>query len=327
MRSRLKALNNIHIPSGKPDVFIFASARSGSTLMHELILTQPGFKPCKVPFDLRYGPIARHLASGGIQSWADLYTESATDVIHAYIRGISDGKIHISDPFFFRNHFRLLTRRIAFKILHACEDRISWFSDTFGGRIVYLLRHPIPVSFSRRQIPRLEVFVTSDYKRHFSRSQLDFARRVIDSGTDMERAVLDWCLQNSVALRQATDEWTIVSYEQLVLDPEPVVEALARRLDLPEPKRMLARLNKPSYSTKWSDEKTKKVLEERLHDGEERADKRLNTWLVEKWREKIEEGEEHRLMEMLDVFELDLYRSGDALPASRFWIRSPAAEA
>ena len=77
MRSRLKALNNIHIPSGKPDVYIFASARSGSTLMHELILTQPGFKPCKVPFDLRYEPIANHLARGGIHSWADLYTVTA----------------------------------------------------------------------------------------------------------------------------------------------------------------------------------------------------------------------------------------------------------
>jgi hypothetical protein len=146
MHSRLKALNNIHIPSGQPDVFIFASARSGSTLMHELILTQPGFKPCKVPFDLRYEPIARHLAKAGIGSWADLYTERATEAIETYIRGISKGEIHISDPFFFRNHYRLVTRRIAFKVLHACEDRIAWFNETFNGRIVYLLRHPIPVS-------------------------------------------------------------------------------------------------------------------------------------------------------------------------------------
>jgi hypothetical protein len=325
MRSALKALNNIHIPSGDPDVFIFASARSGSTLMHELILTQPGFKPCKVPFDLRYEPIARHLATGGIRSWADLYTESATDVIHAYVRGISSGKIHISDPFFFRNRFRLFTRRIAFKILHACEDRIGWFNQVFNGRIVYLLRHPIPVSFSRRQIPRLEVFVTSDYSRHFSRGQLEFARKVIDSGTDMERAVLDWCLQNSVALRQVADDWTIVSYEQLVLDPEPVVARLAKRLDLPRPERMLARLKKPSYSTKWSDDKTKKVLEERLQVGEERADKKLDTWLIEKWREKVDDDEERRLMKILEVFELDLYRHGDSLPASRFWIRSQEA--
>jgi hypothetical protein len=148
---------------------------------------------------------------------------------------------------------------------------------------------------------------------------------VIDSGTDMERAILDWCLQNSVALRRAGEDWTIVSYEQLVLDPEPVIETLSKRLALPEPKRMLEHLSRPSYSTKWSDDKTKKVLEERSHVDDEGSDQKLNTWLVEKWREKVEPNEERRWMEILDVFELDLYKHGSALPAERFWIRSPAA--
>ena len=38
MRTWLKALTSMHIPSGEPDVFIFASPRSGSTLVHEVLV-------------------------------------------------------------------------------------------------------------------------------------------------------------------------------------------------------------------------------------------------------------------------------------------------
>jgi hypothetical protein len=321
MITSLRALTNIHRPSGDPDVFIFAAARSGSTLLQDLILTQPGFKPCTSTFDLRVSSVARHLAKVGINEWADLYTDEATEAIAAYIRGISAGRIHLHNPVFFRNHFRLITRRVAFKILDACEDRIPWFQDTFNCRIVYLIRHPIPVSISRRQLPRLEVFVTSPYRRHFTRDQLDFAGKIIASGSGMQRAVLDWCFQNSVPLRNMTDSWTIVSYEQLVLDPRPVVETLCARLGLPHPSRMLGRSYRPSSSTEQSERATRQALKQRAHQRNEREGDGLNQWLVERWRQKIDSDEERQLMEILDVFQLDTYRHGSSLPANRFWIR------
>ena len=325
MRGWLKALTNLHIASSEGDIFIFAAARSGSTLLHDLILTQPGFKPCTSPFDLRNEAIARHLARFGITSWADLYSDQATEAIAAYIHGISKGHIRISEPIFFRNHFRFVTRRIAFKILDGCEDLIPSFSVMFGGRIVYLLRHPIPVALSRRQTPRLEVFVTSNFNRHFTRPQLEFARRIIVSGTMMERAVLDWCLQSVVPLRQLSKDWAVVSYEQLVLDPGPVVDALSARLSLPRPDRMLKLRNRPSYSTVSSDDKTKQMLKRREQETDAGKTRSLDTWLVEKWRERIDEEEERRLMEILDVFEIEAYRRGSTLPADQFWIRSREA--
>jgi hypothetical protein len=46
------------------------------------------------------------------------------------------------------------------------------------------------------------------------------------------------------------------------------------------------------------------------------------SWLIEKWRQKIDQAEERRLMEILKRFHLDAYEFGRALPADLLWIRS-----
>jgi hypothetical protein len=174
-----------------------------------------------------------------------------------------------------------MTRRIVFKIIHGGEDRINWFRDTFNGRIVYLLRHPIPVSLSREVYPTLKAFCDSDYRRHFTDEQLQYARKIIDSGTKLERGVLAWCLQNAVPLRDVSTDWAVIAYEQLVLDPALVIEHIALKLSLPNPERMMNRLAIPSSSNWKSDEETRQVVEE----TERRS------WLVEKWRQKVDQVE------------------------------------
>ena len=46
-----------------------------------------------------------------------------------------------------------------------------------------------PVSLSRQVYPRLEAFMQSDYRRHFTPAQLGFARRIADSGSKLESIV------------------------------------------------------------------------------------------------------------------------------------------
>ena len=170
------------------------------------------------------------------------------------------------------------------------------------------------MSLSRQIYPRLDALLATDYSRSFTAEQLRYARKVLESGTKLERGVLDWCLQNAVPLRNATADWLIVSYEQLVIEPRPVLELLAKRLELPKPERMLHRLNIPSASTYKSNERTKEVLQNK-EDGR-------NRWLVEKWREAVGEEEERRAMRILEQFDLDLYQFGNALPADSFWVKS-----
>ncbi len=315
LKHRLARLNNLHLPNGRRDVFLFSTPRGGSTWLSELILTQPGFKPADEPFNLRDAPIRAELSARGIGEWIDLYDRTKEEAMFSYIESIRTGANGVVNPFFYRNHFRLVTRRICFKILHAGEDRMSAFRRRFGGFIVLLLRHPIPVSLSRKELPRLRAFLSSDYRSHLTAQQIACAERIVSLGSDLDRAVLDWCFQTAVPLSRIEPEWAVVTYEQLVIDPLPVLDLLAERLELPYPERMARRLTKASASTHQSDPATR----DRLSAG---SDVRERSWLVDKWRKEADADAVSRAMEALSAFGLDdLYRSESALPG-RFWIDS-----
>lgn len=309
LKQGARSLTNVHRPDGSPNVLLFALPRGGSTWLMELIWSQPGFKCCDEPTDLRNPLVRRHL---GLDEWDSLYSPEATATLAEYFRGFCDGDLHFMDPRPFRRYYRPLTRRIVFKIIHGCEDRINWFRDVFNGRIVYLIRHPIAVALSREVYPTLPALLETDYRRHFSAEQLAFAEDIRASGSKLERGVLSWCLQVAVPLRQRTPDWAFVSYEQLVIDPLPVVEYLAQKLDLPDPERMVRALAVPSNVKHKSDAATQRVLESGAM-GE-----RLR--LVDKWRKRVSEVEERRAIEILERFEIDLYRFGDSLPAQQAWI-------
>lgn len=305
----IKSVTNFHRPNGGPNVFIFSAPRSGSTWLMELVWSQPGFKHCNEPLNLRNASVRKYL---GITEWRDLSSYDASRALYNYFSAICQGRLHFKDPKPLHGYYRSITNRIVFKVIHGGEDRINWFRDRFNGRIVLLLRHPIPVTLSRESFPRLEAFLVSDYRRHFTDEQLHYARRIVNSGTKLEQGVLAWCLQNAVPLRDVGDDWTVVSYEQLVLDPRPVIDCLARKLDLPKPERMMKRLATPSAVKTKSDRETQQVLEK---ETERRS------WLVEKWRRKVGAAEERRAMEILKPFQLDVYKFGAALPADGLWIK------
>lgn len=311
----VKMCSTIHIPDGSPNVFLFSMPRSGSTWLMEMIYTQPGFKWCREPFNLRESVVQDRL---GINDWTELYMLRSEDKITRYIDAICTGRLRdyrFKYPRPFSKQHRFITRHTVFKILHFGEDRINWFRDTFNGQIVYLIRHPIPVTLSRQVLPRLQARLDSDFRRHFTAAQLAFAKQVIESGSKFEQGILDWCLQNMVPMRDKTDDWTLVSYEQLVLDVDPVIQLLCDRLDLPDPKLMREQWATPSGSVKrQSDNATQNVL------NQERTDESKH-WLVGKWRTKITQEQEMRASEILAVFGLDTYYCyGSALPSKQLWI-------
>lgn len=302
----VKTATNVHKPDGSPNVFIFAMPRGGSTWLEELILSQPGFKAIDEPLNITRKNVRDHL---GLHTWESFYTEEGAAALESYFGRICDGTSHFKDTnFLYNKHYRYLTRRIVFKIIHGGEDRINWFRDTFNGRVVLLLRHPIAASVSRRRNWRLDALTTGSYAQHFTDQQLALAEKINRSGSVLERDTLTWCLEMAVPLKQRTDDWVVASYEQLVLEPEPVLKELARKLELPALHLMEQQLLVASNSTHKSDEKTQLLL---TQDRER---------LVEKWRSKVTLEEEQRAMEMLGIFEIDAYTSGDALPHEKYWV-------
>jgi sulfotransferase family protein len=306
----LKAASNVHRPDGRPNVLLYSTPRSGSTWLMELIWSQPGFKTCNQPFYLEHPAVRSHL---GIDDWDELYSTGATEKFRTYLDAICSGRIGFTNPNPLRRPFRPVSHRIVFKEIHAPGDRINWIRDSFNARVVYLVRHPIAVTISSERWPTLPALMHSDYRRHFTAEQLAEAERIVKRGGDLDRGVLMWAMHNAVALREATDDWAVVSYEQMVLDPEPVIRELATKLDLPEPNRMRERLGVPSVNVQFkSTDETRRLL----NSGA--ADKR--PFLVEKWRKTVDRDDESRVMGILGLFGIDVYRDDDVLPGPRAWI-------
>ena len=306
----LRSICNRHRPGTLPNVFVFTTPRSGSTWLMELIQTQPRFKQCSEPLNLRVDGVARRL---GISDWEALYQDANWPRVRAYFRGLCDGLIRFLNPSPFSEYYRPFTSRVVAKILHGGESRMVELAEACNARIVLLLRHPIPVSLSREVTPRLEAFLTSDYRHHFSEDEIQFAWEVVREGSDLEKGVLDWCLQNAVPLRNVREDWVVLSYEELVLAPEPVLSLLAERLQLEDLGLIESSLLKPSATVRKSDAVTADFLK-----GPRAGD--ASWWLVTKWREKVGEEEEKTAMRILERFGLEQYRFGDVLPRPPLWI-------
>lgn len=311
----VKSVSNVHRPDGRPNVLVFSTPRSGSTWLMELIWTQPGFKYCNQPLSLINPQVRREL---GINGWGELYDERTLPRLERYFDDICAGRVRFSNPNPLRGHYRAVTHRVVFKEIHGLADRVDWFAGRFDARVAFLVRHPIAVAISSERFPLLGTFLTTAYRDHFTGEQIAYANRVAADGSHVERGVLSWCLQNVVALGKRSPEWAFVTYEQLVLDPGPVIAELAGKLELSAPDRIAEALTVPSVNVRIkSTEETRRLLLEGTQDH--RPD------LIEKWRRRVDADEEHRAMRTLEVFGIDVYRDGEVLPASWAWLPQTAS--
>ena len=308
-----RSVTSRHRPGTLPNVFIFTTPRSGSTWLMELIWSQPGFRCVNEPLDVRDPLVARSL---GISSWEELVDlpPAALTKLHSYFQRSCEGRIHTAEPAPFRNRFyRYTTQQTVFKVLHGGEDRLNWFRDSFNGRVVYFIRHPVAVSLSRKVFPRLQAFINTSYADNFTDLQLREAQRIVTLGSHLERGVLDWCFQNALPLRQMTPDWALLTYEQLVLEPEVSVQYLADKLELADTDKIYNRLGDPSGVLQKSDAETQGLLRE--------GATQKRSQLVSKWRSKVSASQEQRAMDILALFDMSAYSFGDLLPAESLWLR------
>lgn len=310
IKDLVKSYSNIHLVGKSPNIFLFSTPRSGSTWLMELIWSQPGFKYCNEPLNLRNPQVRKYL---GLQEWVELMKDGENLSLEKYIEGIISGKILFLNPNPFRHNYRPFTNRVVFKVLHGGEDRMRWFQNSFNGKIIFLIRHPIPVSLSRKILPRLEAFLTSDYQYHFTSEQIRYAKEILRKGEFLEKAVLSWCIQNAIPLKNFDKDWTLITYEQLTLEPNSIIQLLKEKISLRASKRMEESLTRPSAVKGLSDKETLKFLESRTKE---------RSWLVEKWKKRVDKETEIKLMEILKVFELDIYEVGNLMPKDSYLVQS-----
>ncbi len=299
----LVQLATIHSAKEEPHVFIFSTRRSGSTLLRDMIASQPGFNYIDQPFDFTKNQINPYrkwfprLKYGQITS---LTPEEAAIAKH-YLEGLLTRKYVLRSQwrFWSRNYHWIWWRYVVKEL--STKPVMPWFDAIWRkqARIVYLVRHPLAVSYSIVSQAWDFTHVAFLQDPHFVDSHLtanlvQLAERIKNCGTVFERHVLDWCLENVVPLRcWETTNWTLVSYERMVTEPEITVCRLCRDLDLPEPDRMQSVIVHPTRSTTRESRKHIQALgpQSRIAD----------------WQKGIPSDALKSAARILDAFEIDIY--------------------
>ena len=305
LRLLVKSCTNVHRHGTRPDVFLFATPRSGSTWLMEIIASQPGFKYYDEPLNPRRENVR---FSGRFPDFSALMPDAGQDErIIGFLKELQAGRHGYMNPPPFRRHHRFFTDRIVFKI-HEIEHLMDRVAQACGGRLIYLLRHPIANSISRMVQPRLEHFLRSSYHSALigDASRVADIRRLAQSGSSLQRAVVSWCYENLETLRHPDASRLVVTYEELVLNPMKACDLLLERLDLDDREAMLASFERPAINIRMSHAETLAAME-----SPDAGDKRIR--LVTKWRRRIEPRQVAETTTVLAAFGIDAYDPAQVL--------------
>lgn len=305
----------------QPNICVLGIRRGGSTLLADMIAAQQGVWFANEPFAVFK---AHQNAGAQLHRWLpelkhsqffDLTEEQAQQVAR-YTELLSRGAIPIGTARHPR--FPLTADRVCIKVLNA-PFLADQFATKHDMQSVFLTRHP-----AAQAISILRQGWGYSAEAYFDKpdtlgglmttEQIALGQRLLVEGSDWEKAILNWWVENLVPLRHATTLTHVLTYEELTLQPDRWVQTLCTSLKLDDPSAMLAVANRPSNSSRMSTGDTVKQIA-----GSDR------TGLVTGWQKKVDADMLAKAQLVLDAFEIDEYRMDDPMPAKRL-LRFDATE-
>lgn len=313
-------LGQLHIYriSQKP-ILIFSSRRGGSTLLMEMIASQPHIDYCYEPLNF-WRKLHPHFADLPHPYGGRFLTLSEEDEqrLKRYFENIISGKIKVFNSWnIFDSKHSIFVKRVVIKILFA-NALIDWFSKTFNSNIIWLIRHPVAFALSCIKLKwgdDIEVFLSNDkFLQYLSKDQLKVAMRIRNSDSNFERLVLEWCLENLYPLRVFRERsWLTLTYEELIMRPKQISELICQYCNLPDPEGMSKIVHRPSSTTF-------------LGQSKESIQKMNFYELLQRWLKEVPESELNRIQEVLDVFDIWVYNAFNPWPHPQICHFGPLGE-
>lgn len=278
--------------------------------MSELICSEAFVKGVNEPFDIRSSRVRFLLKTS---DWVGLYNDQSEKLILNYLQNYAKGRFIYgikNMPPFSREH-SFISSKIVFKILHACEDKVDLISNSFNTKVLFLIRHPIPVTLSREVYPRLNV-LKERFRANLNQNQNDFIRKTLELDNDFKNGIIDWVLQNYFILNQPSSNINLVTYEQLVQNPEKVIKMIAAEYSI-SLQKMMKNIKRASNTTSKSDFQTiNKLKDSKKYDKE---------FLLKKWVNKVDDEQKLFVNQTLAVFEIDIYNANNFLPKDSYLLK------
>lgn len=297
------------------DICLYSSRRGGSTLLMEALASQPRISFSDQPFSV-FVASRRNLNALPIYESGQIIDPDPEEWerIHQYISRLLRIENAANAPWklLFRPD-QLRPTRIVLKITNAkaIADRIH---AAFSVETILLFRHPIAqarsVERNAWQFNGKAYLRSPTYVNRFLGNGLpDFCWRIFSSGTNLERRVLDWCLENRPLLEMIDryPDWIVLHFEDVVTDSVNIAYHLADRLKLSHPERIVVTLRRPSRSTKKaSTRSTKKAIK---HADTQR--------ILSKPFADLQAHDIEATQAILDRFGITCYRADEPFPIHR----------
>lgn len=301
-------------PAKKP-IFLYASRRSGSTLLMQVICANRGVMFSDQPFGL-YSISTANINRLAVFAYSQIACpdDDESAILRNYCQGLLDGRIRANNPWkFWSRDFHFFNDRICLKITDA-KALIDWFDQQFEVQTVVLIRHPVAQALSvannhwlttGKGLLKNAGFV----EQWLTAEQESMCWDLYRHGTELEGRIVDWALENLVPLSLLPDRpaWLFVSYEELIVHAQVVIDYLAKELQLADPQAMVRQVAKPSRSVRHT---SNAELQRSNHQ-------RNQDRLIDGWRAKIGTDELRACFRILDRFGIDLYEPNTSLPNHR----------
>ncbi|MHA1381558.1 MAG: hypothetical protein ACTSRG_24590 [Candidatus Helarchaeota archaeon] len=305
-----KTLNQ-HNPIKKSNICIFTSRRCGGTWLTEVMSSEKGMKFIIEPYATgSKDPFLKNIFPKEILKTTIPKHQRDEKWMYWFNWSIFNGKIHLQEPWnIFNKPFNFRTNRVCMKI-HMAKSWIDWYQKEFSNcNIVYYLRHPIPQALSSINIGA-KILIRENLedefiiKKYFNNKQLDFAYRVKNEGTILEKYILTYILENIVPIRlYEKNDWLTLTYEELVINRINILEILIKRLNLTS-SAIYRQAEMPSKTVR-SKMTAKKI---------ESEDKK---YLLKRWMDKVTNDEKRKAQTILDAFEINFYNAYSPYPSSK----------
>jgi hypothetical protein len=312
IRNSIKSLlKNLHRhKKSEPDVYIFTIPRAGSTLLTEILNTDPHSKTASESFALNKDNtrvLRKYFDQGFLaERYVDISEDNLQQMIK-YFTDLAEGKTwnsyYWSD--FFSKHHHFTTKRTIFKthrITYYFDDLMLHFKDDFG---LYVLRHPVPHALSRMSKGwrcYIDLYAESKKINHLiPREAKSKIEQVNGTGSQLEKFVLSWCLENYVFIHKYQNgslpsNVLPVFYEELVMNPENTIKAICNKVKMAYNENMLSIVKVPSSGL--------------VHSTEETGDQIIAgnvDYLINRWKENIDIETEKQVKDILLSFNINIY--------------------
>ncbi len=283
-------------------ILLFASPRGGSTWLEEMLGSMPHTATIWEPLDLERGTGFRELNFAWRQHIPEgIRWQEAEEQFNQLFSGkiLSPYLAQATTPSELRAADRLIVKFVRGHLL------LPWLVERFPlPKPVLLVRHPCAVVASMMKhgawdsqplpLPRPVAHRHDALMMHYH----DIAGPIT---TKEDYLAFIWCSTHAYLLKHPLNDkaWTTITYEELLLHTEATLNKVFTPWGIPVPQEALEISKRPSRTTR-PDSPTAQPMDQLSH-----------------WKSKLDEGQQDRILRMLERFDVDLY-GADPLPRKRF---------